>query len=66
MSKTCCFFGNRDTSSAIRPALYSEVERHITQYNVTTFYVGGYGNFDSMSADVLCELKGKISRYQRV
>ena len=58
-NKICCFFGHRDTSEAIRPALYAEIERHITQYGVTVFYVGKHGSFDRMSVAVLCEVKEK-------
>ena len=57
--KTCCFFGHRDTGIEIRPALYAEIVKHITQYGVGVFYVGGYGNFDDMSVDILRELKEK-------
>ena len=37
MSKTCCFFGHRNASTEIRPALYAEIEKHITQYKVAVF-----------------------------
>ena len=59
INKICSFFGHRDTSSEIRPALYVEIERHITQCNVTIFYVGEHGRFDRMSVSVLCDLKQK-------
>jgi len=58
-NQTCCFFGHRDANAEIYSALYSEIEKHITRYNVTTFYVGGYGGFDRMSAGALKTLKGK-------
>ena len=56
-NQTCCFLGHRDASEKIRPLLYIEIEKHIAQHNVTTFYVGGYGNFDHMSVTVLNEMK---------
>ena len=59
ISKICSFFGHRDASEAIRPALYAEIEKHITRYGVTVFYVGKHGKFDYMSAAVAHELKQK-------
>jgi len=64
--KICCFFGHSDTDDSVYPLLYDEAEKHITQYNVTTFYVGNYGNFDRMSVTVLKELKRKYSHIEIV
>ena len=58
-NKICIFFGHRNTSDAIRPALYTEIEKHITDYGVTTFYHGGKGSFDWLADSVLQELKKK-------
>ncbi len=55
--KSCFFMGNRHTPSSITDQLTEAVERHITEYGVTTFTVGRYGNFDSLVASVLRELK---------
>ena len=35
----------------------SEVERHIVEYGVTSFFVGHYGNFDRMAAVAVKEAK---------
>lgn len=35
------------------PLLVEAVERHITEYGVTDFYVGHYGNFDDMAAQAV-------------
>lgn len=59
MEKICCFFGHGDTDSDIFKILYSEIEKHITQFNIATFYVGGYGSFDRMSVVILNEIKRK-------
>ena len=59
MATVCSFFGHRDVGEQIRPALAAEIERHITEHGVDTFYVGGYGNFDNMAAGVLREMKGR-------
>ena len=58
-NQICCFFGHGDTNTEIRPIIYTEIEKHILQHNITTFYVGGYGNFDHMSVAVLKKLKKK-------
>lgn len=55
--KTCFFIGNRHTPSDIRAQLAETVEKHITEYGVTTFTVGHYGGFDSMAREVLREAK---------
>ena len=55
--KSCFFIGNRHTPSDIRDQLAEVVEKHITEYGVTTFTVGHYGGFDSMVKEVLRGLK---------
>ena len=65
-SQTCCFLGHRDSSEKIRPLLYVEIEKHIVQYNITTFYLGDYGNFDRMSLAVLHDLKRKYPHIEIV
>ncbi len=57
--KTCCFFGHRDTPQEIKPKLINAIENLIINENVTEFYVGNHGNFDSMVATALHELKIK-------
>lgn len=48
--RTCFFIGHRDTPDSLLPALAEAVERHITEYGVTAFYVGHYGRFDALAA----------------
>ena len=55
--KSCFLMGNRHTPSSIREQLAEVVKRHITEYDVTSFTVGRYGNFDSLAAGVLREMK---------
>ena len=50
MAKSCFFIGHRDANVNIYPSLLSEVERHVTEYGVTDFFVGHYGSFDRMAA----------------
>ena len=44
----CFFIGHREAGSELIPALTEAVERHITEYGVTSFIVGHYGNFDKL------------------
>ena len=55
--KSCFFIGNRHTPNSVKEQLEEVVEKHITEYGVTTFTVGHYGNFDSMVIGVLREVK---------
>ena len=47
---TCFFIGHREAPDALLPLLLDEVERHITEYGVTSFVVGHYGHFDALAA----------------
>ena len=50
----CCFFiGHHDAGNELLPLLIETVERHITEYGVTDFFVGHYGQFDSMAAQAV-------------
>ena len=55
--KTCCFFGHREVTHNIRPKLTAVIEKLITEDDVTEFYIGHQGQFDSMVYSVLKELK---------
>lgn len=59
MQKKCFFTGHRDTPQEILPLLIEAVERHISEYGVTDFYVGHYGNFDRMAGQVVKLAKEK-------
>ena len=58
-NKTCCFFGHREVTHNIKDKLIAIIEKLITEDNVTEFYVGNQGQFDSMVYSVLKELKAK-------
>ena len=47
---TCFFIGHREAGNELLPALVEAVERHITEYGITNFIVGSYGNFDKLAA----------------
>lgn len=57
VEKRCFFIGHRDAPEGILPLLIAEVERHITEYRVSDFYVGHYGRFDCMAAQVVKQAK---------
>ena len=55
--KTCFFIGHRDAPESIYDRLLSAVKRHISEYGVTDFVVGRYGNFDRLAARAVMEAK---------
>ena len=55
--KTCFFIGHRDAPESIYERPLSAVERHISEYGVTDFVVGRYGNFDRLAARAVVEAK---------
>ena len=58
-TKTCCFFGHRDVTHKVKPKLTVIIEKLITEEDVSEFYVGHQGLFDSMVHSILKELKAK-------
>ncbi len=60
MSKTCCFIGHsRIYAGVTQEQLAAAVERHISEYGVTDFLVGNYGDFDRMSARAVKAAKAR-------
>lgn len=55
--KSCFFIGHREASSELLPILRQTIEKHISEYGVTEFIVGGYGNFDHLAAKAVILLK---------
>ena len=55
--KSCFFIGHREASSELLPILRQTVEKHISEYGVTEFIVGGYGGFDHMATKAVISLK---------
>ena len=55
--RTCFFIGHREASRELFPALETSIQRHIVQYGVETFVVGGYGGFDRLVSEVLIAAK---------
>lgn len=59
--KTGFFIGHCDTGAEVYPLLTVEIEQHIAELDVTEFYVGHYGAFDSMAARAVIEEKKRHS-----
>ena len=55
--KSCFFIGHREASSELLPILRQAVEKHICEYGVMEFIVGGYGGFDHLAAKAVISLK---------
>ena len=53
----CFFIRHREAGDELLPALTAAVERNITEYGVTSFMVGRYGNFDKLAARVVIDAK---------
>lgn len=64
MGASCFLMGNRDVGEEVIPALRDAMERHILQYGVDRFYVGHYGRFDRMAAQVIQQFKGYFGGVQ--
>lgn len=58
----CAFFGHHDCTSDIRGRLIEEIERLITDEQVSEFYVGNQGNFDMQVISALEELEDKYTQ----
>lgn len=57
MTKSCFFIGHREVSERVGTLLEQAVERHIREYEVTDFFVGGYGSFDRLAAGAVKRAK---------
>lgn len=57
--KSCFFIGHHDAPDSILPELTSAIERIILEEGKMCFYIGGYGNFDRLSAHAIKQLKKK-------
>ncbi len=56
--KICTFLGHRDAAGDIAPVLEKTIEKLIVEQDVTLFYVGDCGNFDSFALHALRKIKG--------
>lgn len=57
MGEICFFIGHREAPEGILPLIIEAVERHIVDFGVTEFIVGGYGHFDSLAGRAVLDAK---------
>ena len=55
--KSCFFIGHREADERLLPHLIRTIEQLVSQENVTSFYVGGYGGFDRIAASAVKHVK---------
>ena len=60
-NKSCCFFGHREINETdeLRERVTAVIERLIKEDNVDTFLFGSKSRFDSLSLELVTELKQK-------
>ncbi len=51
--KNCFLIGHREASNMVFHPLVEAVKQHISEYGVTEFVVGCYGNFDQLAAEAV-------------
>ncbi len=56
-NRRCFFIGHRDAPEEVRVPLAAAIEQHITEFGVTQFVVGHYGQFDWMAAREVAKAK---------
>lgn len=66
MAKVCAFFGHREIPEDLEPSLREAVIKAITQYGVTEFWDGCYGEFDALAAQVVISLKAQYPQIRLV
>ena len=56
--RACTFFGHQNTPDSIRPKLKQAIEELIVNQDVSMFYVGNHGQFDTMAKNL--RKRGKL------
>jgi len=57
MEKICSFFGHREVFKDLRKELDQAINQAISEYEITTFYVGDRGEFDRLAAGAVRSAK---------
>ena len=57
MSKVCAFFGHREIPAGLEKPLEEQIRKAIIEDSITSFWVGGYGQFDSLASHAVHKLK---------
>lgn len=55
--RSCFFIGHREATETLLPKIKAATEMLVRNYNVTEFYVGGYGCFDRLAGRAVVEFK---------
>ena len=63
-NRFCFMFGHSSAPYSILPKIEQAIEDHYTKYGVTAFYVGNRGQFDSMAATAVRQVKQRHSDIQ--
>ena len=68
LNYSCSFFGHRELKITKEEVdkLKNEIIRLIEENNCKTFYFGGFGEFDDLCYDIVCELKQTYPDIKRV
>lgn len=66
MNKKCCFAGHREfyNSNEVYNKLLNCIENLIVEENISEFWVGNYGLFDSLASKAVRAIKEKYSNIQ--
>lgn len=64
MRKICAFFCQEDVSLDIEPLIEQQIYKLITEHNVDTFWLRGFGWFDIYASGVLRKVKNKHPKIQ--
>lgn len=56
-NRRCFFIGHRDASEGVCKQLAAAIEQHITEFGVTQFVAGHYGQFDRMAVREVAKAK---------
>lgn len=69
INKICSVFGHSDlfdNTNLLKLRLEREFLNLILNENVTKFLFGGFGDFDTLCYEVVCELKKQFSQIERI
>lgn len=66
MAIICAFFGHRNIPDDLEPRLCELVVRAVTEYGITEFRDGCYGEFDALAAQVVISLKARYPQLRLV
>ena len=66
MGRICAFFGHRDVWTDMRIPLEQAIRKAIREHDVTEFWNGGYGAFDSQAAGAVKRVRAEFPQIQLI